>query len=320
MCIALFSFDHPVYSVVLCSNRDEFLHRPTTHARFHNFETEITGDNESLDSEKPGQVLSGRDLIAGGTWLGINREGRIAVLTNITEEYKSWPTSRGDLPHNFLLPPANKFETLDVYVEHLTTPPSDAYAGFNLLLAAPSKAGLQTFEVARVTNSGGGGRITSRPLREDERAFGAMSNGVDGLPGGEWPKVIEGRERLQQILEMGLDEEGMIQAMFDALGVCRKPPQTRQELRTSIMIPPVLIPNSNYTIPPSGTETALKEPVTQVSGYWYGTRLSTVLLVKKTGEVTFVERDIWVLDPTTQQPIRCGTDTDRITRLQLDVL
>ncbi|KZO92663.1 hypothetical protein CALVIDRAFT_540746 [Calocera viscosa TUFC12733] len=218
MCIALFCFDHPVYSVVLCDNRDEFLHRPTTHARFHNFEAKVPGDDEIVSQEQSGQVLSGRDLVAGGTWLGINRKGRIAVLTNITEEYKLWPTSRGDLPHNFLLPPASKFETLDDYIEHLTTPPSGVYAGFNLLLASPSKGGIQRFQVARITNSGGGGRITARPLRDDERAFGGMSNGVDGTPGGEWPKVIEGRERLQKILDMDLDEEGMVQAMFNALG------------------------------------------------------------------------------------------------------
>jgi len=320
MCIALFTFDHPVYSVVLCTNRDEFLHRPTTHARFHNFEKKIPGDDESATSEKPGEVLSGRDLVAGGTWLGINRKGRIAVLTNITEEYQSWPASRGVLPLNFLLPPANKFETLDDYVKHLTTPPSDAYAGFNLLLAEPSKAGLETYQIGRVTNSGGGGRITSRSLRDDERAYGGMSNGVDGAPGGEWPKVIEGRERLKAILEMGPDEEGMIQAMFDALGICRKPPQTRQQLRTSIMIPPVLIPITGQTLPPSGTEPPLPVPVTTANGKYYGTRLSTVLLVKKTGEVTFVERDIWMLDATTGEPIRLGTDNDRITRFQLDAL
>ncbi|EJU03309.1 DUF833-domain-containing protein [Dacryopinax primogenitus] len=319
MCIALFCFDHPVYSVILCSNRDEFLHRATTHARFHNFEIKIPGDDDEATPEKPGDVLSGRDLVAGGTWLGINRKGRIAVLTNITEEYQTWPTSRGDLPHNFLNPPANKFETLDDYVRHLTTPPSDSYAGFNLLLAAPSKGGIDNFEVTRLTNSGGGGPITARSLRDNERAHGGMSNGVDGAAEGEWRKVIEGSEKLQKILEVGLDEDGMIQATFDALSICRTPPQTRQQLRTSIMIPPLLIPITGK-VPPGGNEPPVPDPVTKEIGLWYATRLSTVLLVKKTGEVTFVERDIWALDPDTQQPVHCGTNKDRITRFQLEVI
>jgi len=313
MCIAIFTVDHPDYSVILCSNRDEVLDRPTTRAHFHNFEPLPEAE---VDSSK-GQVLSGRDLIAGGTWLGINRKGRIAVLTNITETPGLYRTSRGELPTDFLLPPASKFETLDDYIEHHTTPPFKSYAGFNLLLMAPLSGTPLQYQCARMTNSGGGGRLTARPLRDDERAHGAMSNGVDGAPGGEWPKVIEGRDRLSHVMNKKLDEEGLIEALFDALTFCPEPPEARQQLRTSVFIPPLLF-YPTAPVPPSGTEAPQKEPLSQSTGLWYATRVSTLLLVKRDGAVTFVERLVCKLDEK-GQPIRCGTDEDRVTKFNLDI-
>lgn len=58
---------------ILCTNRDEFLARPTTNAHFHGFES-------ADDQPTSGQVLSGRDQKAGGTWFGLNRTGRVALL------------------------------------------------------------------------------------------------------------------------------------------------------------------------------------------------------------------------------------------------
>lgn len=56
---------------ILCSNRDEYLSRPTVDAHFHSF---------GRESDAP-FALSGRDLQAGGSWFGINRAGRIALLS-----------------------------------------------------------------------------------------------------------------------------------------------------------------------------------------------------------------------------------------------
>jgi hypothetical protein len=60
---------------VLCSNRDEYLERPTTLAHFHSF------DKLEEHSHLQGNVLSGVDVRAGGTWLGVNRTGRVAFLS-----------------------------------------------------------------------------------------------------------------------------------------------------------------------------------------------------------------------------------------------
>jgi uncharacterized protein with NRDE domain len=74
MCIVLISTAHPAYPLVLINNRDEFLHRPTLPAAF-------------WDAPN-GHILSGRDLERAerGTWLGVTKQGRLAVLTNFRED------------------------------------------------------------------------------------------------------------------------------------------------------------------------------------------------------------------------------------------
>lgn len=62
---------------ILCTNRDEYLDRPTQDAHFHSFQR----DESTLDtSPVSGNILSGRDVKAGGSWLGLNRAGMVALL------------------------------------------------------------------------------------------------------------------------------------------------------------------------------------------------------------------------------------------------
>ena len=61
---------HPDYPLVVAANRDEFYRRPTAFAGFW--------------ADAP-DILGGRDLEAGGTWLGITRAGRFAAVTNVRE-------------------------------------------------------------------------------------------------------------------------------------------------------------------------------------------------------------------------------------------
>lgn len=65
---------------VLCTNRDEYLSRPTEPAHWHTFEslesTAFSGQNVLEDVH----VLSGIDTRAGGTWFGINNRGEVALL------------------------------------------------------------------------------------------------------------------------------------------------------------------------------------------------------------------------------------------------
>src|SRR5512134_2812293 len=90
MCLILLAFDsHPDYSLVVAANRDEFYQRPTAPAAFW--------------AGAP-TVLAGRDLQAGGTWLGVDRRGRFAAVTNYRqgEREPPAPRSRGHLVGDFL--------------------------------------------------------------------------------------------------------------------------------------------------------------------------------------------------------------------------
>lgn len=91
MCLILLAWRaHPDYPLVVAANRDEFFARPSAPATFW--------------TESP-RILAGRDLEAGGTWLGVSRQGRFAALTNFREGGKQRVAapSRGALVADFLI-------------------------------------------------------------------------------------------------------------------------------------------------------------------------------------------------------------------------
>ncbi|MFM7522831.1 MAG: NRDE family protein, partial [Betaproteobacteria bacterium] len=74
MCLIVFAWKLiPQCPLVLAANRDEFFSRPAQSADWW--------------SDQP-NVFAGRDLEGGGTWLGVNRQGRFAALTNIRNGYE----------------------------------------------------------------------------------------------------------------------------------------------------------------------------------------------------------------------------------------
>ena len=90
MCVLFFALDrHPRYRLVFAGNRDEFYRRPTAPA--------------APWPEHPG-LVAGRDLEAGGTWLGARGTDRWAVVTNVRDlpAHRSGARSRGDLVSAFL--------------------------------------------------------------------------------------------------------------------------------------------------------------------------------------------------------------------------
>jgi uncharacterized protein with NRDE domain len=122
MCLIAFAWhQHKKYPLALCANRDEFYDRPTMQAHFW---------------EDHPKVFAGRDLQAGGTWLGVNTRGRFAALTNVRDPQKhdSGARSRGLLVSRFLSSDVGVWE----YCETLRRE-GDLYNGFNLLLGEGSK-------------------------------------------------------------------------------------------------------------------------------------------------------------------------------------
>ncbi|KAJ0969070.1 hypothetical protein J5N97_021947 [Dioscorea zingiberensis] len=117
MCIAAWSWQaHHGYQLVLLLNRDEYHERPTEAVAWW-------GDGEK-------RILGGRDRLAGGTWLGCSKDGRLAFLTNFREPC-SIPSSksRGDLPVRFLKSTKSLLEFSEEIAKE-----ADQYNGFNLIL------------------------------------------------------------------------------------------------------------------------------------------------------------------------------------------
>ena len=122
MCLMIFAHQVlPGMPLAVAANRDEFHARPTAPSGFW--------------PQRP-ELLAGRDLEQGGTWMGITRGGRFAAVTNFRDPDRTDPAprSRGELPLDFLcsdLAPAE-------YLAEIAVRGGD-YAGFNLLVGDPQQ-------------------------------------------------------------------------------------------------------------------------------------------------------------------------------------
>jgi len=121
MCLVVFSYKEQKESLkafpgslILAANRDEYYERPT----------------KNMHWWEPEEILAGKDLQAGGTWLAVSNDGRFAVLTNFKElaNGKESLKSRGELISNYI---TSKGVSSKEYLENIK---ERNYAGFNLLL------------------------------------------------------------------------------------------------------------------------------------------------------------------------------------------
>ncbi len=169
MCLILFAHQlRPELPLVLLANRDEFLARPTAPL--------------APWDEVPG-LLAGRDLVAGGTWFGLGRQGRWAAVTNIREGERTPPggISRGWLVRDYLC----GTEAPREYARKLASQARPG-AGYNLLLGTVG-------ELWYYSNR--------------DRAPLALPPGLYGLSNGRldtpWPKVVHGKAALATLLAKG---------------------------------------------------------------------------------------------------------------------
>ena len=186
MClIALAWRAHPAYRLIVAANRDEYFARPAAPADFWEDNTHI---------------LAGRDLEAGGTWLGITLEGRIAALTNYRNpaDRRSGVPSRGALVSDFLGGDVGPAE----YVKRIQKTAA-SYNGFSLLVG--NEDSLWFF-----SNRG------SPPLRVAPGIHG-LSNHLLDTP---WPKV----EKAKAQLASQLDKPFAADAAFELLSDTRRAP------------------------------------------------------------------------------------------------
>jgi uncharacterized protein with NRDE domain len=187
MCIAAFALDVGPFAAVVISNRDEWLHRPA----------------QTMAWWPETDVLAGKDLTAGGTWLGLTKSGRFALVTNIrgsSVDEKQYPNSRGKLPLDWL----NGRQSSAEFAESLQLTSKD-YAGYNIVFGSVKERELRHFNnQERVSNILRRGQIHG------------VSNASLDTP---WPKLVTLKGSLRSILgsEHHLQLQDAKRSMLDAL-------------------------------------------------------------------------------------------------------
>jgi len=181
MCLILFALQqHSEFPLVVIANRDEYYARPTRSAHWWQ------------DSEG---IFAGRDLQAQGTWMGVNKNGRFAAVTNVREPGMLAPArlSRGVLPREFLAGD----EAAETFIEQIKSE-ADDYAGFNLLIG--DSAGLFFY-----SNRQAG-------VIEIPAGIHGISN---GLFDESWPKLNSGKQDLARVLAGDPDTNDLMRILTD---------------------------------------------------------------------------------------------------------
>jgi len=247
MCLLVFAWNaHPRYRLVFAGNRDEFHERPTAPMAWW---TESDAPDGRIDPAAGG-ILAGRDLQAGGTWLGVSRDGRFGVVTNFRDLQKAEPhaPSRGELITRFLARNVSARQ----FGDNLA-PGAASYAGFNLLLADSS-------DMVYLSNRA---MALSRALPS---GIYGLSNHFLDTP---WPKLERTRERFKSLMST---PDPSPDALLDMLND-REPTLEH------------LLPQTGLS---REWELLLSSPF--IADERYGTRCSTVVTIGHDGQVLVRER------------------------------
>lgn len=214
MCLIFFSLkQHPTYKLIVAANRDEFYNRKTAAAHFW---------------EDHPAILGGRDLEAGGTWMAMNRSGRISLLTNYRDPQNINPhaPSRGQLVSDYLLT-NNDAQT---YLESIDKN-GKVYNGFNLIVG--DSESLWYYSNYR------------KGITEIKPGFYGLSNHLLETP---WPKVIRGKEKLKPIFaQKQIDPEQVFDILYDGERAAdEKLPDTGLTLERERALSSMFIKTENY--------------------------------------------------------------------------
>ena len=229
MCLISFQWqpdtDQPL---ILTANRDEFLHRPAS--ALHHW------------PEHEG-IYAGQDLSQGGTWLGVQKNGRFAALTNHRDMRITGPENpitRGDLVLKFLTSAQSPLD----YLKALENT-SELYAGYNLLVGDHQ-------QLAYFSNRSGA------PAKALVPGLYGLSNGLLDSP---WPKVDKAKQQLGQWLaerNHQLPLAGLLASTTLAEDAALPDTGIQIEMERALSCQKIVLPN-------------------------YGTRCSTGLIMTKTG-------------------------------------
>mmetsp|Transcript_10553 Transcript_10553/g.19228 ORF Transcript_10553/g.19228 Transcript_10553/m.19228 type:complete len:296 (-) Transcript_10553:47-934(-) len=275
MCLVVFGWDvHPEYRLIMASNRDEFYARPTDRASWW----------------KSGKILSGRDGLSGGTWLGVSPTGRFAAVTNYRDGLVPESTharSRGLLITEWLLEEQDEEELpttvsspqqfLKKIVEN-----SQEYNGFNLIIG-------DTQSLWYYSNRS----ETNEPVQITKPGMYGLSNGLLETP---WPKVARAKTKLEQVIHSSngtiIDHSKLLEVMSDTW----RPPdedlpdtnvgELYERFLSSIFIQMADFPTSG-SVTSGSIGSSLTKKSTNLS---YGTNSSNILTIDYNKKVQFTER------------------------------
>ncbi len=241
MCLIVFSVNqHPHFPLVMAANRDEFFRRPT--ATMDWWQSDVAGE----------EILAGQDLLSGGTWLAVSRDGAVSAVTNVREGSEAKATrSRGELP---LLAHKHEPDALT----GILLPDRNQYAGFNLVRVDPR----------------GGWYFSNRdahPGRQIHRGIFGLSNHLLQTP---WPKLLRLRTAVSDLLRD--TPAGHADQLHDTL--------TRQ-LQDTTPAPDRQLPDTGVGIE---TERFLSSPF--IKSQDYGTRATTIVSISHAGDVVVTEQ------------------------------
>ncbi len=198
-------------------------------------------------------VIGGRDLREGGSWLALSGDSRLAAVTNVREPHlAAAPHSRGELVKDFVSGSGPAIE----YATRVSAA-GDAYGPHNLLL----------WDGVQLVHSSN--RNQRQPL--------AVAPGIHGISNGPydaaWPKTRHLNARIGEWLSAqdgggAADLEPLLQALADERGAAdAELPQTGVGLEMERLLAPAFI-----------------------RGERYGTRASSVLLIRRDGQALLFER------------------------------
>jgi uncharacterized protein with NRDE domain len=333
MCIAILTTAHPDYPFILLDNRDvsphrieytsqrltpcqEFLHRPTAEAAWW--------------PEPDSHILGGYDLHrpAHGTWQGVTRQGRVAVLTNYREQDASivqGARSRGLIPVAWLKSdPAAKESTEEFAKRMIEDDGVQGVGGFSVCYGFIQDVVKKRKGLAIISNRTPNVRGVARLLSHEGETH-ALSNAAYGDR--SWPKVVNGEAWTQKTIEESVaaneTRDQLVQRLLGVLSTDTMPRKKENEgwdmylnqLRHSIFVPALGRDHlDEHNMPADEVDDLVKHKAVDAISGCYGTQKNVVMLVDKDGKAFYLERTLYDGDA---QPIEKGKG-DRAFEFQIE--
>lgn len=249
MCLVAFAINASArWPLVIASNRDESFERPTLPLR-------------RWESPSGQAIISGRDLYAGGTWMGATPKGRAAFLTNVREHPLARtpaPRSRGELVTRWL-------DGSQTAMDFMGSVDPAQYGGFNLVVCDWRDKAWTWL----------GNRPEGSSHNSPSQAAWVYRNLPDGIYGlsnaaldTPWPKTLA----LKATLDVALGGAGPEESSSRLENQLWKALASRQQAA------PDLLPCTG--VPPAW-EKALSSAFVYAPERAYGTRCSTLLIAER---------------------------------------